>query len=59
MTELPPKRGLGSDLLAIPLAAPIPKAQYADIWHRMNVHLFGEKNDPQTKDASRKPTASW
>jgi P4 family phage/plasmid primase-like protien len=39
--------------LAIPLTKPVPKARYADIWHRMNAHLFGGKNDPQTKDPSR------
>ena len=39
--------------LAIPLTKPIPKAQYTDIWHRMNASLFLGKNDPHTKDASR------
>jgi P4 family phage/plasmid primase-like protien len=39
--------------LAIPFTKPVPKERYADIWHRMNEHLFGGRNDPQTKDPSR------
>lgn len=35
--------------LAIPFTKPVPKAQYTDIWHRMNAALFFGKNDPQTK----------
>jgi len=39
--------------IAIPLTKPVPRAQYTDVWHRINAHLFGGRNDPQTKDASR------
>jgi hypothetical protein len=39
--------------VAIPLTKPVPMTQYTDVWHRINGHLFGGRNDPQTKDASR------
>jgi putative DNA primase/helicase len=39
--------------VAIPFTTPVPKAQYTDVWHRINAYLFGGRNDPQTKDASR------
>ena len=35
------------------LTKPVPAGRYPEIWLRTNAHVFGGKNDPNTKDASR------
>ena len=39
--------------VAIPLTKPVPAERYPEVWRRIDGHLFGGKNDPNTKDASR------
>ena len=38
---------------AIPLTKAVPAERYPDAWRRIDAYLFGGKNDPNTKDASR------
>ena len=38
---------------AIPLTKAVPAEGYPDVWRRSDAYLFGGKNDPNTKDASR------
>jgi putative DNA primase/helicase len=35
------------------LTKPVPAERYGDVWRRINASIFGGKNDPNTKDASR------
>jgi P4 family phage/plasmid primase-like protien len=39
--------------VVVPLTKPVAAAQYGQVWHRINATVFGGKNDPQTRDASR------
>jgi P4 family phage/plasmid primase-like protien len=39
--------------MVIPFTKPVPAAQWSDVWHRVNEHVFGGQSDPQTKDTSR------
>jgi hypothetical protein len=37
----------------LPLARPVPAAQWSATWRRIDLALFGGRTDPQTKDAGR------
>lgn len=39
--------------VVVPFTEPASKDEWNDVWHRCNAHLFGGKNDKQTKDQSR------
>jgi P4 family phage/plasmid primase-like protien len=39
--------------VAVPFTAPVPTAQWGDVWFRANQHLFGGRGDTQAKDAAR------
>jgi hypothetical protein len=39
--------------VVIPFTESVGKDEWNDVWHRCNAHLFGGKNDKQTKDQSR------
>ncbi len=43
----------GKFRVILPLAQPVPASDWADIWQRLNAHVFNNLNDPETKDAGR------
>ncbi len=39
--------------VVVPFSSPIEPGAWPDVWQRVNAHVFGGRNDPQTKDPSR------
>lgn len=39
--------------VVVPLAHPVPRDQWGDVWQRVNATVFGGQNDAQTRDPSR------